>query len=94
MSTSIGKPPGYEERCQLALAKFRDLPGHELASLAGVSEATVSRWRSRLTVPSDPATLARLARVDLGLLFAGPTEVFRVALDAAWSQSTAAGEGA
>jgi transcriptional regulator with XRE-family HTH domain len=56
--------------------------GNDIAAACGVHESTVSRWRNGLTVPSDPATLARLARVDLGLLVYGPTERLRAALDA------------
>ena len=81
MSTSIEKPDGYQERVRLVLRALADMSGVELAAACGVSEATVSRWRSSTTVPSDPATLARLARVDLALMVYGPTERLRVALD-------------
>lgn len=81
MSTSIARPPDYAERVYLVLTHLlSSMDVADVATACGVHESSVSRWRSRRTVPSDPATLARLARVDLGLLVYGPTERLRAAL--------------
>ena len=82
MSTSLSRPDGYADRVALALAVLSGMSIAELAKAFGRDETTVWRWRSGKTVPSDPATLARLVRVDLGLLVYGPTERLRAALDA------------
>ena len=82
MSTSLEKPPGYQERVKLVLGSLGKMKGAALADACSVSEGTISKWRNGGAVPSDPATLARLARVDLGLLVYGPTDRLRMALDA------------
>jgi transposase-like protein len=82
MSTSLAKPAGYDQRIRLVLDSIATMPSVIIARACGVNESTVSRWRSGAQVPSDPATLARLARVDLGLLVFGPTERLEAALRA------------
>ena len=80
MSTSLARPPGYQERVKLVLDTFSDHKIADLAADLGVAASQVSRWRSGETVPSDPATLARLAGVDLALMVYGPTADLRAAL--------------
>ena len=80
MSTSLARPSGYAERVKLVLDTFSDHKLGDLAADLGVAPSQVSRWRHGETVPSDPATLARLAGVDLALLVYGPTADLRAAM--------------